>query len=105
MGSEDMLIPIDGEVEGDVNTDSEVGGEVEIPTAVYEKDYQKLDNKPSINGTELYDNYDEIDPTVPGWAKTQSKPSYTADEIGAVSGQDTIKYDEIDRMFNAVFGL
>lgn len=28
-------------------------------------------------------SYDETDPTVPDWAKTSSKPSYTAEEVGA----------------------
>ena len=27
----------------------------------------------------------ETDPTVPSWAKAQTKPSYTADEVGAAS--------------------
>ena len=29
------------------------------------------------------DNYTETDPTVPAWAKAASKPSYTANEVGA----------------------
>ena len=45
------------------------------------KDYRKLDNKPSINGTELYDNYDEIDPTVPNWAKGEEPETMTFNEI------------------------
>lgn len=31
---------------------------------------------------------DETDPTVPGWAKQPQKPTYTADEVGAVSRDD-----------------
>ena len=30
------------------------------------------------------DSYTETDPTVPAWAKAESKPSYTASEVGAV---------------------
>ena len=30
-------------------------------------------------------SYTETDPTVPSWAKAQTKPSYTADEVGAAS--------------------
>lgn len=45
------------------------------------KDYRKLDHKPSINGTELYDNYDEIDPTVPNWAKGEEPETMTFNEI------------------------
>lgn len=69
------------------------------------RDYRKLKNKPTINGTELYDNYDEIDPTVPEWAKTPNKPEYDSDEIGAVSQDDKITEPEIDAIIAAVFGL
>lgn len=68
------------------------------------KDYRQLIHKPSINGTELYDNYDEIDPTVPSWAKTPNKPNYTADEVGAVDTDDIISESEIDLMFLKIFG-
>ena len=30
-------------------------------------------------------SYTETDPTVPSWAKASSKPTYTADEVGAIS--------------------
>jgi hypothetical protein len=33
--------------------------------------------------------YTETDPTVPAWAKTATKPSYTATEVGALSS-DTL---------------
>lgn len=68
------------------------------------RDYQNLDNKPTINGTELFDNYDEIDPTVPEWAKQETKPTYTYDEVGAVGAENEIHINEIDRMFATVFG-
>ena len=32
----------------------------------------------------------EIDPTVPDWAKQESKPSYTADEVGALPSDTPI---------------
>lgn len=54
--------------------------------------------------TETYD-LDEVDPTVPEWAKTPSKPNYTAEEVGAVDVDNELAYAEIDRMFNAVFGI
>lgn len=54
--------------------------------------------------TETYD-LDESDPTVPEWAKTPSKPNYTAEEVGAVDADNELAYAEIDRMFNAVFGI
>lgn len=35
-------------------------------------------------------SYTETDPTVPAWAKTASKPSYTASEVGAVPTTRTV---------------
>lgn len=46
----------------------------------------------------------EDDPTVPAWAKQPFKPNYTADEVGAVDVDNELSFDEIDRMFAAVFG-
>lgn len=66
-------------------------------------DYRDLFNKPSINGTELYDNYDEIDPTVPGWAKTANKPGYTPSEIGALSEDAEMSFSDVEDLFNMVF--
>lgn len=62
-------------------------------------DYTALTNKPQIGGKELTGNktLDELgiqpkgtyitketDPTVPAWAKESQKPTYTADEVGAL---------------------
>ncbi len=62
-------------------------------------DYSALTNKPQIGGKELVGNKTlddlgiqpkgtyltkETDPTVPAWAKTEAKPTYTADEVGAL---------------------
>lgn len=62
-------------------------------------DYAALTNKPQIGGKELVGNKtldelgiqpkgtyltNETDPTVPAWAKTEAKPTYTADEVGAL---------------------
>ena len=66
-------------------------------------DYAALTNKPQIGGKELVGNktLDELgiqpkgtyltketDPTVPAWAKAETKPTYTAAEVGALP--DTI---------------
>ena len=66
--------------------------------------YPQLYDKPSINGVPLIDNIDESDPTVPSWAKNPYKPEYTAHEVGAVGSDDEMSLQEIDRLFNAVFG-
>lgn len=68
-------------------------------------DYRLLVHKPSINGTVLENNYDEIDPTVPDWAKTPNKPSYTADEINAITKDNVVTKSEIDLMFLQVFNM
>ena len=71
-------------------------------------DYLQLSNKPKINGVELVGNTttedlgivvpqytselvndsgfitNETDPTVPAWAKEPNKPTYTAEEVGAL---------------------
>ena len=66
--------------------------------------YPQLGDKPSINGRPLIDNIDEEDPTVPAWAKNPYKPEYTAHEVGALGADDEMPFQEIDRLFAAVFG-
>ena len=66
----------------------------------YENDYKKLINKPSINGTVLEDNIDEIDPTIPQWAKEPVKPNYTPDEVNAVPSTSNISVEELAQIFN-----
>lgn len=57
--------------------------------------YNDLTNKPTIpavptkvsafeNDAKYLTSYTETDPTVPAWAKAESKPSYTASEVGAI---------------------
>ena len=36
--------------------------------------------------------YTETDPTVPAWAKAENKPSYTADEVGAMATSERGNY-------------
>ena len=67
-------------------------------------DYRQLLNRPSINGTSLLDNYDEIDPTVPDWAKKDNKPVYYPEEVGALNEDNEMHFSEIDAIFNQVFG-
>lgn len=56
-------------------------------------DYRALINKPTINGTELYDNYDEIDPTVPTYVK----------EGKAINSDDELTFVELKQMWDSVF--
>ena len=64
-----------------------------------EKDYEKLNNLPRLNGEVIKGNMEESDPTVPAWAKEKEKPKYTAEEVGAVSLDDDVSYEEIDKWF------
>ena len=65
--------------------------------------YRNLDNLPSINGTILYDNYDEIDPTIYPWAKGEIKPSYTYNEVGAVGQENELGIAEVMELWEQVF--
>lgn len=73
----------------------DLGNTIPVPV----RDYLLMVNKPQINGHELTGNLvirvgdlendagylqTETDPTVPAWAKQPIKPSYTAEEVGAM---------------------
>lgn len=83
---------------------SEQSEEIELDVDEYVKDYNELINKPKLNGRVIVGDIAEEDPTVPAWAKTEKKPSYTPTEIGAVDGKNSITLQEIDEMFAQVFG-
>ena len=48
-------------------------------------DYNKLKNKPTLNGKEIIGTMEEEDPTVPLWAKAETRPVYTPEDIGAMA--------------------
>ena len=73
--------------------------ETNIPT----QDYERLRNIPTLNGKPLMGDVQEEDPTVPSWAKSVWKPTYNAQEVGAISTNDAISLAEINDMFNRVF--
>ena len=67
-------------------------------------DYAELENKPQINGQTLNAGNNEFpflteesDPTVPAWAKEPNKPTYTADEVGAMSSDTHIPTIEFNQ--------
>ena len=47
---------------------------------------------------------EETDPTVPDWAKEDNKPTYNAEDVGAVPARSAMTYADIDEVFNMVFG-
>lgn len=47
-------------------------------------DYNKLKNLPKLDGRPIIGDIPELDPTVPDWAKSPSKPVYSAEDVGAI---------------------
>ena len=54
------------------------------------KHLQKLDGRPIIG------DIPELDPTVPDWAKTPTKPEYSAEEVGAIPEGAMVELDAGD---------
>lgn len=67
-------------------------------------DYNKLKNKPKLNGNEIIGEVEEIDPTVPLWAKAETRPVYTPEDVGAMAeGSVTnISTTELDELWNGI---
>ena len=70
-----------------------------LSKVAFSGNYNDLTNKPSIptvpanvsafnNDAGYLTGYTETDPTVPQWAKAQTKPTYTASEVGATTPED-----------------
>lgn len=78
----------------------EVSEQINHPS---ETDYNKLSNLPTLNGEVIKGDIVESDPTVPAWAKAQTKPQYTAVEVGAVDSETALSFEEIDTLFNSIF--
>lgn len=66
-------------------------------------DYNDLINKPLLNGKVLIGNTDEIDPTVPQWAKEENKPEYTYKEVEAVGVNNEMSFATIKEVWDSVF--
>lgn len=67
-------------------------------------DYEKLRNKPKLNGSEIIGEVEEIDPTVPLWAKAETRPVYTPEDVGAMAeGSVTfVSTTELDELWNSL---
>lgn len=67
-------------------------------------DYNKLKNKPKLNGNEIIGEVEEIDPTVPTWAKSETRPVYTADDVGAMKegSVTSASTNELDELWNSL---
>lgn len=67
-------------------------------------DYNKLKNKPKLNGNEIIGEVEEIDPTVPLWAKAETRPVYTPEDIGAMAegSVTSVSATELDELWNSI---
>lgn len=67
-------------------------------------DYNKLKNKPKLNGNEIIGEVEEIDPTVPTWAKAETRPIYTPEDIGAMAEGSVISVSttELDELWSSL---
>ncbi len=67
-------------------------------------DYNKLKNKPKLNGNEIIGEVEEIDPTVPTWAKAETRPVYTPEDIGAMAegSVTSVSITELDELWNSL---
>lgn len=67
-------------------------------------DYEKLRNKPKLNGNEIIGEVEEIYPTVPLWAKAETRPVYTPEDIGAMAegSVTSVSTTELDELWNSL---
>lgn len=67
-------------------------------------DYNKLKNKPKLNGNEIIGEVEEIDPTVPLWAKSETRPVYTPEDVGAMAegSVTSVSIEELDEIWNSL---
>lgn len=67
-------------------------------------DYEKLRNKPKLNGNEIVGEVEEIDPTVPAWAKAETRPVYTPEDVGAMAegSVTSVSTAELDELWNSL---
>lgn len=67
---------------------------------IVSNDYEKLKNKPTLNGEEIIGEMNESDPTVPSWAKKPRKPEYSYEEVKAVGAKNVIPIESIKAMID-----
>ena len=67
-------------------------------------DYNKLKSKPKLNGNEIIGEVEEIDPTVPTWAKAETRPVYTPEDIGAMAegSVTSVSTTELDELWDSL---
>ena len=75
---------------------------VEVPTG--DMDYDKLINKPTLNGKVIEGDINEEDPTVSDWAKEETRPVYSAEDVGAISKDDVVEIsiEALEQLWNSL---
>ena len=79
-----------------------ISGKPSLATVATSGSYNDLSNKPTIptvptnvssfnNDAGYLTSYTESDPTIKSWAKAETKPTYTASEVGATTAADVYR--------------
>ena len=79
-----------------------ISGKPTLATVATSGSYNDLSNKPTIptvptnvssfnNDAGYLTGYTETDPTIKSWAKANTKPTYTASEVGAATAEDVYR--------------
>lgn len=79
-----------------------ISGKPSLATVATSGSYNDLSNKPTIptvptnvsafnNDAGYLTGYTESDPTIKSWAKANTKPTYTASEVGAATAEDVYR--------------
>lgn len=68
------------------------------------RSYNDLSDKPSLDGRTIQGEMHETDPTVSAWAKEQTRPTYNADDVGALAKDDVsdIGMTEINKLWEGL---
>lgn len=90
---------INTNISKDIDVDFEISEDFELKLADevhLNRNYNELLNLPKLDGRPIIGDIPELDPTVPDWAKTPTKPEYSAEEVGAIPEGAMVQLDAGD---------
>ena len=90
---------INTNISKDIDVDFEISEDFELKLADevhLNRNYNELLNLPKLDGRLIIGDIPELDPTVPDWAKTPTKPEYNAEEVGAIPEGAMVQLDAGD---------
>lgn len=90
---------INTNISKDIDVDFEISEDFELKLADevhLNRNYNELLNLPKLDGRPIIGDIPELDPTVPDWAKTPTKPEYNAAEVGAIPEGAMVRLDAGD---------